>query len=143
MNDTNLSNVRQKRLLRGLRSRFLIVAPAVLLVVAGFVVAYQFVAAAPPNRVVIATGSTAGAYHAFGQRYAEHFGRQGVELALQSSAGSIENLRNLTQSEGASISPFCKVASATPPIIQTCNRWAAFIPSRSGCLCAVPDGRSG
>jgi len=96
MNDSNLDTVRQKRIFRRLRSQLAIVLPAVALVVAGFVVAYQFVAPAPPTRVVMATGSASGAYQAFGKRYAEHFARQGVELVLQPSAGSIENLDALT-----------------------------------------------
>lgn len=100
MNDSNPDNVRQKRIFRRLRSQLAIVVPAVALVVAGFVVAYQFVAPAPPNRVVMATGSASGAYQAFGERYAEHFARQGVELVLQPSAGSIENLGALTVPDG-------------------------------------------
>lgn len=91
---------RQKRFWRGLKSQFAVVGPAVLLVVAGFVVAYQFVAPAPPRQVVMATGSAAGAYQAFGQRYAERFAAEGVDLALLQSAGSIDNLAALTMPEG-------------------------------------------
>ena len=41
-----------------------------VLLTAGFVVAYQFVAPAPPSRVVIASGPATGAYNAFAKRYA-------------------------------------------------------------------------
>jgi uncharacterized protein len=68
------------------------VAPAILLIAAGFVFAYQFVRPAPPNRVVMATGSADGAYYAFGSVYAERFRKEGFELVLKQSAGSVDNL---------------------------------------------------
>lgn len=67
-------------------------APVALLVIAAFVVALQFIKPAPPDRVVMATGSAEGAYHAFAQRYAEIFAREGIELVLRNSAGSVENI---------------------------------------------------
>ena len=69
-----------------------IFGPAALLVILAFVVAYQFIKPAPPDRVVMATGSAEGAYHAFAQRYAERLGREGIELELRTTAGSVENL---------------------------------------------------
>ncbi|MCB1772394.1 MAG: ABC transporter substrate-binding protein [Gammaproteobacteria bacterium] len=74
-------------------------APAVLLVLAAFVVAFQFIKPAPPSRVVMATGSAEGAYHAFAQRYAEIFAREGIELVLRNSAGSVENIALLRGGE--------------------------------------------
>jgi TRAP transporter TAXI family solute receptor len=73
--------------------------PAVLLVVAAFAVAYQFVKPAPPDRLVVATGSAGGAYHAFARRYAEVFAREGITLELRNSAGSVENVRLLADGE--------------------------------------------
>src|SRR3546814_11344201 len=72
------------------------VAPACLIVVAGFVFAYQFVRPAPPDRVVMATGHKDGAYFAYGQAYAERFRKEGFELALSQTGGSVDNLRLLT-----------------------------------------------
>lgn len=66
--------------------------PAAVMVVLAFVVAYQFIKPAPPDRVVMATGSAEGAYHAFALRYAEYLAREGIELELRSTAGSVENL---------------------------------------------------
>ena len=90
----------RSRLLRNLWAQAGIVAPAVALVIAGFVLAYQFVDPAAPDRLVMATGSESGAYHAFGRAYADRFAEEGIELALRSSAGSTQNLEHLSKTEG-------------------------------------------
>ncbi len=66
--------------------------PALLLTLAAFVVAYQFVDPAPPQRLVIATGSKDGAYAGFARRYREILGREGIELEIVHTSGSLENL---------------------------------------------------
>ena len=43
--------------------------PITLLVIAGFVVAWQFVDPAPPKTITIAAGAPDGAYSAFAERY--------------------------------------------------------------------------
>lgn len=73
----------------------LVLAPALLLLVAAFFTAYQFVAPAPPQTVVMTTGSETGGYHAFGKKYAAILKRSGIELQLKTSAGSLENLARL------------------------------------------------
>ncbi len=77
-----------------------IYGPILALIVLGFVVAYQFVDPAPPRRLVLATGSPEGAYHAFGERYREILARDGIEVELVPSAGSVENLALLDASTG-------------------------------------------
>jgi TRAP transporter TAXI family solute receptor len=74
-------------------------APAALLVIGAFVLAFQFVKPAPPRHLVMATGNVDGAYHAFATRYAEYFAGEGIELELRPSAGSIENLQLLRNGE--------------------------------------------
>ena len=86
------NGVKRRRFLRNLWSQIAIVGPALILVVAGFIFAYQFVGPAPPDRVTMATGSASGAYHGFGKLYAERFAREGIELTLKSTGGSVENL---------------------------------------------------
>lgn len=81
-----------RRFLRMLWTQIAYVGPAIVLVAAGFVFAYQFVRPAPPERVVMATGQPDGAYFAFGQAYAERFRREGFELELRQTAGSVDNL---------------------------------------------------
>lgn len=78
-----------------------IYGPAALLVVAAFLLALQFIKPAPPDRVVMATGAADGAYHAFAKRYAAFLAREGIELELRQSAGSIENLALLRSGEVA------------------------------------------
>ncbi len=86
------NGVKRALAMKNLRSQMMIVVPALLVVIAGFVLAYQFVGPAPPDRVLMATGSDSGAYHAFGKLYAERFRKEGIELALRTTAGSSENL---------------------------------------------------
>ena len=79
---------------------FKVYGPIVLLVALGFLAAYQFVDPAPPRSLTIATGSESGAYHAFGLRYREILARDGIEVTLVSTAGSVENLGLLAEEEG-------------------------------------------
>lgn len=69
-----------------------IYGPVVALVVVGFLIAYQFVDPAPPRSLTIATGGPSGAYHAFGKRYQEILGQEGINVTLVNTAGSVENL---------------------------------------------------
>jgi len=39
--------------------------PAIVLVIIGFIITYQFVSPAPPKHLVIATGSPEGAYYTY------------------------------------------------------------------------------
>lgn len=78
-----------------LREWLRIYAPALLIAAAALVLAWQFVAPAPPTRVVMATGAEGGAYDLFGQRYREELARHGITLELRRTAGSVENLRLL------------------------------------------------
>ncbi len=90
---------KRRRIFQSLWAQIAVVAPALILVIAGFVVAYQFVGPPPPDRIVMATGSEAGAYHAYGKLYAERFREEGIELVLRSTAGSSENLTLLSDPE--------------------------------------------
>lgn len=92
MSNADTSRIKRRRFFRSLWSQIAIVAPALILVVAGFVFAYQFVGPAPPDRIVMATGSPSGAYYAFGKKYAERFRQEGIELVLKTTAGSAQNL---------------------------------------------------
>jgi TRAP transporter TAXI family solute receptor len=69
--------------------RVAVVAAVVLAAVVA--VTWRFVEPAPPRTVVIATGSTSGAYHAVARHYAEHFEAAGLELDIRETAGSLEN----------------------------------------------------
>ncbi len=69
--------------------------PLVLLALAGLILALRFVEPAPPDSIRLATGSPGGAYHAYGERYRQLLGEQGVEVELVNSQGSVDNLRML------------------------------------------------
>ncbi len=83
----------------GAREQWRIFGPAIVLTLAGFVVAYQFVEPAPPSRIAIATGGEEGAYYSFAERYAELLARDGIALEVRGTSGSIENLGLLAESE--------------------------------------------
>ena len=83
----------------GLRFMLATAWPIVLITAIGLVVAYQFVAPEPPRRITISTGSEAGAYHAYAQRYAAQLASKGITLDIRTSTGSYENIRRLENGE--------------------------------------------
>lgn len=70
-------------------------APAIVLTLAGFVIAYQFVDPAPPRHITIATGQPTGAYYKMGQKYSQILAQDGITLAVKTTTGSVENLKRL------------------------------------------------
>jgi len=85
------------------KDRLGIFGPAVLLVVLGFALAYQFVQPAPPDHIRLLTGQADGAYYLFGQQYRERMQAEGIQLEVLTSPGSIDNIRQLVagQAEAA------------------------------------------
>jgi len=73
--------------------------PAILLLIAGFWFAYQFVAPPPPKKIVISTGSNTGAYYKIAQQYREELAKEGIELEIISSSGSGENISRLVNKQ--------------------------------------------
>ena len=76
-----------------------IYGPAALLVIAAFVLAFQFIKPAPPSHVVMATGGVDGAYHGYARQYAAFLAREGITLELRPTAGSVENVDLLRTGE--------------------------------------------
>ena len=86
------------------KEKLKIFTPAIIIVLVGFVAAYQFVAPAPPRKISIGTGSPNGAYFAFGKKYSELFAKENISLEVKITAGSAENLKLLeSDSDGADI----------------------------------------
>ena len=85
---------------RGIKGHLGIFGPGIIIILIGFIVAYQFVGPAPPRTVIIGTGDKSGAYYAFAQRYREILARDGVTLEIRSTAGSVENVNLLAVKEG-------------------------------------------
>ncbi len=69
-----------------------IVAAVVVLVVA-----YQFVAPAPPKELSIATASKSGAYYAYALQYQKLFEKENIKLNVIETSGSAENLELLAK----------------------------------------------
>lgn len=65
---------------------------SLIILAAGFGIAYQFVEPAPPRAITIASGGPSGAYYAYAKRYAEILARQGIALTVLETAGSLENI---------------------------------------------------
>lgn len=66
------------------------------IVVGGAVIALMIlVDPAPPREITIATGEEEGAYHQFGKRLARELRKEGLEVNLRTSRGSVENIELL------------------------------------------------
>lgn len=89
-----------RRILRDIASTWLL---GVAVLIAGLIVTYQFVGPPPPRHIVLATGEESGAYHAYGRQLAEILARDRIVVELRPTAGSVENLRLLTEDEAVDI----------------------------------------
>src|SRR4029079_12938514 len=80
------------------RKRWLCIVLAVLLV-AGLVGAARILYPRV-SVVVMATGPAGSAYDVFARQYREILAREGIDLRLEASGGSVENLRRLNDPRG-------------------------------------------
>ncbi len=72
-------------------------AVSLLVSVVLFMVALRLMGPPPPEHLVLAAGAKDGAYYARAQQYAERLGRDGIDVEVRATAGSIENLRLLRE----------------------------------------------
>jgi TRAP transporter TAXI family solute receptor len=72
-----------------------VLVPGLLLLVVTFAVACYFVQPSPPRALVIASGPAGGQHALLAERYARILATHGVELKVQASSGSVENLARL------------------------------------------------
>ena len=73
------------------RARLPVVGWVALAAVA-FVVAYQWVKPPPPRHLVVATGRADGAYYRFAEQYRARLAREGIDLQIRETSGSVENI---------------------------------------------------
>ena len=73
--------------------------PFILIGLVGLIAALRFVEPPPPKEITFAAGSPGGAYHAFALRYQSLLGEKGVTVNLLETAGSVENLRLVTDGD--------------------------------------------
>lgn len=71
-------------------------APAALLALLGFIIAYQFVDPAPPSSLIFSAGSKEGAYYSHALAYRDYLKQRGITVVVQESAGSLENAQSLS-----------------------------------------------
>ena len=90
---------RRERYARTWRERARIFGPAALLSLSVLIVTYHFVQPAPPHHFIFATGQEGGAYFLFGLRYQALFAREGIDVTVRPTSGSIENIHLLQTGE--------------------------------------------
>ena len=73
---------------RSTRDLLKVWGPAVVITLAGFVAAWQYVDPAPPKSLRIASGSSEGAYYQHATRYRELLAEHGITLEVIETAGS-------------------------------------------------------
>ena len=84
---------------RGVKEYLKLIGPGTIITVLGFIIAYQFVAPAPPRHITIATGSPDGAYFKFGNAYSALLKKYGITVEVIRTAGSAENLQLLNAAD--------------------------------------------
>jgi TRAP transporter TAXI family solute receptor len=70
--------------------------PILLLVIAGFVLAYSFLDPLPPRVMTIAAGNPDGTYFSYAQRYRDLLEKDGITLNIRATSGSVENIELLS-----------------------------------------------
>jgi uncharacterized protein len=72
---------------------------AALLSMLALIVTYHFVQPAPPRHIVFATAQEGGAYFQFGLRYQALLAREGIDVTIRPTSGSVENIHLLQKGE--------------------------------------------
>jgi TRAP-type uncharacterized transport system substrate-binding protein len=107
---------RIRELLHTLSPRELAVVgiPSVALLLVVFYAAYRLVEPAPPRKVVISTSQPDSGYERFARIYRERLGRDGIELEIRYSGGSLENLERLRDPRSGVDAAFTTTGAALP-----------------------------
>lgn len=64
-----------------------------------FFVALRFVGPPPPKRLVLASGPADGLYRAYASEYADQLAKDGIQVEIRETAGSVENLALLSEGD--------------------------------------------
>ena len=83
----------------GARTLPRIFGPAVLLSILALIITYHFLQPAPPRHIVFATAQEGGAYFQFGLRYQALLAREGIDVTVRPTSGSVENIHLLQKGE--------------------------------------------
>jgi hypothetical protein len=120
--------------------------PALAVVLVSLLAAPWMMGPACPRHVVIATGGEDGAYFRFAQQYKEILARDGIELEIRSTAGTIENISLLADDQSGvtlalahTIASRCSYGGTPPPVDHDGSQWMAgnggwqYCPKTIGC----------
>jgi TRAP transporter TAXI family solute receptor len=77
-----------------------------------------FVEPPPPRKIVIAAGARDGAYFHYAQKYAEALRAEGLAVEVRTTAGSVENLRLLGQSDSGVALAIVQGGVASPEQVE-------------------------
>lgn len=77
------------------RTTFNVLAVTLLIILGIFWVSFHFVKPIPPRTLTMTTGMEGGSFVVLGERYRQVLARDGIQLKLLASSGSIENLKRL------------------------------------------------
>ncbi|TXH98971.1 MAG: C4-dicarboxylate ABC transporter substrate-binding protein [Pseudomonas sp.] len=83
--------------LQSLRDMLASAGPVAVLAFALVAGAYWWLDPQPPRTVTLATGPAGSAYAAFGQRYAQALAREGIQVKLLTTEGTVGNLQALRE----------------------------------------------
>jgi hypothetical protein len=108
-----------------------------LAVLAFLAVAVWMLDLAPRTHLTFAAGRPGSAYHELAERYRAILARDGIDLEILDSAGSVENLELLTRSERPADAGFLQ-GGVNPPPDSELERWPQSFSSRSGSFTPAP-----
>lgn len=86
-----------------------------LAAIAGFVALFFYWGPVPSKKVVIATGSSSGLYYQLGKKFQSELAKQGIELEVRQTAGSLENLALLNDPKSGVSLAFAQGGVAKDP----------------------------
>lgn len=118
----------------------LVAVPALALIAASIWVAVHFLDPMPPRRVVLAAGPEGSALHAFGMRYAELVGSQGIKVEVLATRGAADNLDGLLEPKGQAVLGFVVAGTATPEQAQRIVNLSNLTHVPLWCLARAPSG---
>jgi len=118
----------------------LVAVPALALIAASIWVAVQFLDPMPPRKVVLAAGPEGSELHAFGLRYAELVGRQGIKVEVLATRGAADNLERLVDPKGPAVVGFVVAGMATPEQAQQVVNLSNLAYAPLWCLARGPSG---
>lgn len=77
------------------RARLGVFGPALVMTLAALAITYHFVQPAPPSHIVMAAGPESSVYYWYARAYRDRFARDGIDLELHVTRGSLDNIRSL------------------------------------------------